>query len=92
MDEIHSQILVKQEVLNNTSFNEAIQDPTMYLKVDAQYACNICGKPSITQLGLRKHKNRHHGVKTERVIGTGEFECKTLKLKVFPMVGFESII
>ena len=31
VDEIHSQILVKQEVLNNTSFNEAIQDSNIYI-------------------------------------------------------------
>ena len=76
-DEIYSQALVKQEVLNNSSFNTESRESNMHRKVEAQYACNICGQPSITHLGLLKHKNRYHSVKTGRVIGTGEFECKT---------------
>ena len=75
-DEIHSQALVKEEVLSNSSYNENIQDSNMQVKGNAQYACSMCGKLSITHSGLLKHKNRYHSVKTDRVIATGEFECK----------------
>ena len=91
-DEIHSQALVKEEVLGNSSYNDDIQDSSMQVKSDAQYACNMCGKPSITHSGLLKHMNRYHSVKAERAISTGEFECKTCGRKSISKGGLQKHI
>ena len=91
-DEIHSEALVKQEALSNSSFHEDILDTNMHMKLNTEYVCNICGKPSITHLGLLKHRNRYHSVKAERVISTGEFECKTCGTKSISKGGLQKHI
>ena len=88
-DEIHSEALVKHEVLSNSSFNGKNLDSKMHMKLNVEYACNICGKPSLTHLGLLKHRNRYHSVKADRVISTGEFECKTCGRKSISKGGLQ---
>ena len=81
----HSDFLVKQEEYSDSSYNEETQDvwtrpepkSNVLMKFETTYSCDLCGKLSITHLGLLKHKSRYHSVKkTEDLNTTAAFECK----------------
>ena len=80
-----SAVLVKQEDHSDSSYNEETQDAwtlvdsksNVFSKVEATYSCDFCGKPSVTQVGLKQHKYRYHSVKmTDDLNTTAAFECK----------------
>ena len=86
-DEIQPQldVLVKQEEYSDSSYNEETPEvwtrldskSNIIMKVETPFSCNLCGKLSITQLGLMKHKSRYHSVKkNEDLNTTAGFECK----------------
>lgn len=52
-------VLVKQEEYSDSSFHDEMLDSNGLLKETA-YSCDLCGKPSVTRLGLVKHKSRYH--------------------------------
>ena len=77
--------LVKPEEHRYSSYNKETQDiwtrlnskSNVLTNVETTYSCNFCGKPSITQIGLVKHKSRYHSaIKTENFNASAAFECK----------------
>ena len=70
-----SDVLVKQEEFSDSSYNEEMHDSNLLMKVETVNSCDLCGKPSITQLGLRKHKLRYHGTAKKGEDLDAAFEC-----------------
>ena len=59
---------MKPKEHSDSSYNKETQDiwtrldskSSVLTKVETTYSCNFCGKPSITKIGLVKHKSRYH--------------------------------
>ena len=80
-----TQPLLKPKALSDTMYHKETQDiwnsqdskSNVLTKVETTYSCNFCGKPSITKIGLVKHKSRYHSaIKYKNFNASAAFECK----------------
>lgn len=74
-------VLVKQEEYDDSSFHEEMQDVLGKVETETEYSCDLCGKPSITQLGLVKHKSRYHSAAKKVEDINAAFECQICGMK-----------